>query len=73
MVRKKRSREELGASQWIPRIPARTLTFSAQDPRPEGWRGDNPLVIQASIKDVIIHRVYIDTGSSTDIIYEHCF
>ena len=49
------------------------LTFSIQDPRPDGWKGDNPLIIQASIKDVTIHRVYVDTGSSADIIYEHCF
>lgn len=51
----------------------RTLTFSVQDHRPEGWRGDDPLVIQASIRDVTIHRVYMDTGSLADIIYEHCF
>lgn len=73
MICNNRSREEQEAGQWIPRLPARTLTFSARDPRSEGWRGDNPLVIQASIKDVIIHRVYVDTGSSTYIIYEHCF
>ncbi|XP_023742246.1 uncharacterized protein LOC111890354 [Lactuca sativa] len=52
---------------------ARTLMFSIQDPRPAGWKGDNPLIIQASIRDVTIHWVYIDTGSSTYIIYEHCF
>ena len=49
------------------------LTFSAQDPRPEGWTGDNPLIIQTSIKDVVIQRVYIDTSSSANIIYENCF
>lgn len=49
------------------------LTFSVKDPRPKGWRGDDPLIIHGSIKNLMIHRVYIDTGSSTDIIYEHCF
>lgn len=54
-------------------MPTHGLTFSARDPRPKGWKGDNPLIIQASIKNVTIHRAYIDTGSSADIIYEHCF
>lgn len=49
------------------------LTFSAKDAWTAGWRGDDPLIIQGSIKNVTIHRVYIDTGSSADIIYEHCF
>ncbi|KAL7613291.1 hypothetical protein Lser_V15G09109 [Lactuca serriola] len=73
MIRNKRSREAQSPNRWVPGPLARTLTFSTQDPRPEGWRGDNPLVIQASIKDVTIHRVYVDTGSSAYIIYEHCF
>ena len=49
------------------------LTSSMCDPTPSGWNGDNPLVIQGSIRDVIVHRVYVDTGSSGDILYEHCF
>lgn len=44
------------------------LTFSAKDPWPIGWRGDDPLIIQGSIKDITIHWVYIDTGSSGDIV-----
>ncbi|XP_023735853.2 uncharacterized protein LOC111883767 [Lactuca sativa] len=73
MIRNKRSREEQRGEQIIVKPPARALTFSIQDPRPDGWKGDNPLIIQASIKDVTIHRVYVDTGSSANIIYEHCF
>lgn len=49
------------------------LTFSMRDPIPAGWNRDKLLVIQGSIRDVIIHRVYVDTGSSANIIYEHCF
>lgn len=49
------------------------LTFSTTNPSPAGWKGDKPLIIQGSIRDSMIHRVYIDTGSSADIIYEHCF
>lgn len=73
MIRSKRSREEQGGEHVIIKLSARALTFSIQDPRPDGWRGDNPLIIQASIKDVTIHRVYVDTESLADIIYEHCF
>ncbi|KAL7583074.1 uncharacterized protein LOC111911354 [Lactuca sativa] len=73
MIRSKRSREEQRGEQATVKPSARALMFSAQDPRPDGWKGDNPLIIQASIRDVTIHRVYVDTGSSADIIYEHCF
>lgn len=47
------------------------FTFSMTDLCPTGWRGDNPLIIQGSIGDIIIHRVYVDTHSSADIIHEH--
>nr|KAJ0216070.1 hypothetical protein LSAT_V11C300135490 [Lactuca sativa] len=73
MIWSKRSRGEQQTEQGTTRTPMRMLTFSVQDPRPEGWRGDDPLVIQASIRDVTIRRVYVDTGSSSDIIYEHYF
>lgn len=31
------------------------------------------MVIRAHIHSSIIHKVYVDTGISTNIIYEHCF
>lgn len=49
------------------------LTFSMTDLRPVGLRGNNPLIIQGSIRNTIIHRVNVDIGSSSDIIYEYCF
>lgn len=49
------------------------LTFLATEPRPIGWRGDKLLLIQGSKRNTIIHRVYVDIGSSTDIIYEDYF
>ncbi|XP_023755822.1 uncharacterized protein LOC111904277 [Lactuca sativa] len=73
MIRAKRSRHEGPAHQENLTPMTQEHTFSAQDPRPEGWTGDNPLIIQTSIKYVVIHRVYVDTGSSVDIIYDHCF
>lgn len=41
------------------------------DLNPAGWRRDNLLIIQGCIRNTIIHRVYVDTGSSIDIIYKH--
>nr|GEX66459.1 reverse transcriptase domain-containing protein [Tanacetum cinerariifolium] len=34
---------------------------------------EGPLVIEAEIGRHIIHRMYIDGGSSMEILYEHCF
>nr|GFB81909.1 reverse transcriptase domain-containing protein [Tanacetum cinerariifolium] len=34
---------------------------------------DGPLVIEAEIGGHTIHRMYIDSGSSMEILYEHCF
>ncbi|GJZ93326.1 reverse transcriptase domain-containing protein [Tanacetum coccineum] len=34
---------------------------------------EGPLVIAAKIGGHMIHRMYIDGGSSTEILYEHCF
>nr|GEX10333.1 reverse transcriptase domain-containing protein [Tanacetum cinerariifolium] len=34
---------------------------------------EGPLVIEAEIGGHVIHRMYIDGGSSMEILYEHCF
>ncbi|GJW71016.1 reverse transcriptase domain-containing protein [Tanacetum coccineum] len=34
---------------------------------------EGPLVIYAEIGGHMIHRVYVDGGSSTEVLYEHCF
>ncbi|GJU80157.1 hypothetical protein Tco_1282522 [Tanacetum coccineum] len=34
---------------------------------------DSPLVIEAEIKGHAIHRMYVDKGSSMEVLYEHCF
>lgn len=36
-------------------------------------REDDTLIIQGSIRNTTIQWVYINTGSSADIIYEYCF
>nr|GEX29848.1 reverse transcriptase domain-containing protein [Tanacetum cinerariifolium] len=37
----------------------------------DGTKG--PLVIEAEIAGHVIHRMYVDEGSSMEILYEHCF
>ncbi|GKD36909.1 hypothetical protein Tco_1257116, partial [Tanacetum coccineum] len=34
---------------------------------------EGPLVIEAKIGGYMIHRIYVDEGSSTEVLYEHCF
>nr|GFD27419.1 reverse transcriptase domain-containing protein [Tanacetum cinerariifolium] len=34
---------------------------------------EGPLVIEAEMDGHMIHRMYIDGGSSMEILYEHCF
>nr|GEX42501.1 hypothetical protein [Tanacetum cinerariifolium] len=35
--------------------------------------GDDPLIIKADVGITHIHRIYVDGGSSAEIMYEHCF
>nr|GEY47046.1 hypothetical protein [Tanacetum cinerariifolium] len=32
-----------------------------------------PLVIEAKIDGHVVHRIYVDGGSSMEVLYEHCF
>ncbi|GJU52416.1 reverse transcriptase domain-containing protein [Tanacetum coccineum] len=34
---------------------------------------EGPLVIEAEIRGHVIHRMYMDGGSSMEVLYEHCF
>ncbi|GJT90901.1 reverse transcriptase domain-containing protein [Tanacetum coccineum] len=48
--------------------PERKSNFRANSDGTEG-----PLVIEAEIGRHMIHRMYIDGGSSMEVLYEHCF
>ncbi|GKA07399.1 hypothetical protein Tco_0686623 [Tanacetum coccineum] len=37
----------------------------------EGTKG--PMIIEAEIGGHFIHRIYVDGGSASEILYEHCF
>ncbi|GJW58802.1 hypothetical protein Tco_0105533 [Tanacetum coccineum] len=53
--------------------PSTNIAFLSDDPILEHCNGDNPLIIKAEIRECMIHRIYVDEGSSTEIMYEHCF
>ena len=49
-----------------------TLEFGRGDPTPDNYQGTEPLIISGSVGRTKIHRIYVDGGSSVNIIYEHC-
>ncbi|GJS81586.1 reverse transcriptase domain-containing protein [Tanacetum coccineum] len=49
------------------------IAFSKDDPIPEHCTGEDPLIILADVGTTEIHRIYVDGGSSAEIMYEHCF
>ncbi|GKB99068.1 reverse transcriptase domain-containing protein, partial [Tanacetum coccineum] len=53
--------------------PTHEIAFSSHDPIPAHCNGDDPLVIKAYIGGTMIHRIYVDGGSSAEILYDHCF
>nr|GEY49396.1 reverse transcriptase domain-containing protein [Tanacetum cinerariifolium] len=34
---------------------------------------ENPIVIEAKVEDHLIHRIYVDEVSASEVLYEHCF
>nr|GEU70378.1 hypothetical protein [Tanacetum cinerariifolium] len=52
------------------RASQREITFP---PLTTSSGAEGPLVIEAEIGEHMIHRMYVDGGSSMEILYEHCF
>ncbi|GJV78791.1 reverse transcriptase domain-containing protein [Tanacetum coccineum] len=49
------------------------LRPGSDDPIPDHYSDDDPLVIKAEIGGNILHHIYVDGGSSAEMMYEHCF
>nr|GEX14645.1 hypothetical protein [Tanacetum cinerariifolium] len=41
-------------------------------PRGGGWT-EGPMIIEAEMRRHFVHRMYVDEGSSSEILYDHCF
>ncbi|XP_071740615.1 uncharacterized protein [Rutidosis leptorrhynchoides] len=61
------------ATRTISRRQIFDISFTSKDPVPKNAIGDEPLLIKAEIGGAIVHRIYVDGGSSTEIMYDHCF
>lgn len=49
------------------------ITFTKNDPIFKYHRGDVPLLIQGVVDEVRVHKIYVNGGSSSKVIFEHCF
>ena len=48
------------------------IEFSIDDPVPKDHVGTEHLIIKAVVGKSLVHRIYVDNGSSANIIYSHC-
>ena len=63
---------EIQAVSKLPRLDT-TITFSDSDMEGYQHLHDDPLVIRVVIANKAVHRVLVDNGSSTDIIFASAF
>ena len=63
---------EIQAVSKLPRLDT-TITFSDFDMEGCQHPHDDPLVIRSVVDKTIVHRVLVDNGSSTDLIFEPAF
>ena len=64
--------KEVQAVSKLPRLDT-TITFSDSDLEGCQHPHDDPLVIRAVVANKTIHRVLVDNGSSSDIIFASAF
>nr|GEY06268.1 reverse transcriptase domain-containing protein [Tanacetum cinerariifolium] len=61
---KKRPREQ--SEQW--------LDYKISFPSTPGCQlVDSPIILEALIEGFLVQRIYVDGGSSSEVMYEHCF
>ena len=66
---------EMGEIQAVSKLPRLDTTITFSDSDLEGCQDpyDDPLDIRSIVANTIVHRVLIDNGSSTDIIFASAF
>ncbi|GKA27800.1 reverse transcriptase domain-containing protein [Tanacetum coccineum] len=50
--------------------PETTISFPSLG---EEDRTEGPMIIEAEIGGHFVHRIYVDGGASSEVLYEHCF
>ncbi|GJX84332.1 reverse transcriptase domain-containing protein [Tanacetum coccineum] len=55
------------------RHPGIKIAFSSDEPTPKHSSGEDPLIVKADIGGTMVDRIYVDGGSSAEIMYGHCF
>ncbi|GKC05800.1 reverse transcriptase domain-containing protein [Tanacetum coccineum] len=50
--------------------PKTIISFSSLE---EEDKTEGPMIIEAEIGGHFIHRIYVDGGASSEVLYEHCF
>ncbi|GJU67095.1 hypothetical protein Tco_1253354 [Tanacetum coccineum] len=61
---KKRPREQ--SEQWLDNEISSTSTPGCQ-------LVDSPIILEALIEGFLVQRIYVEGGSSSEVMYEHCF
>ena len=64
---------EIHAVSKLPRLLDTTITFSDSDMEGCQHPHDDPLVIRVVVANKTVHRILIDNGSSTDIVFASVF
>ena len=66
---------EIGEIQAVSKLPRLDTSITFSDSDLEGYQHphDNPLVVRAVVANKTVHRVLVDNGSSTDIIFASAF
>ena len=70
---KKRTRDARESCSQVASIANLVLSFSYADLPEERVRDNEPLVIAANLNGFEVHRIFIDQGSSTDIMFLSLF
>ncbi|GKD57050.1 hypothetical protein Tco_1290437 [Tanacetum coccineum] len=65
--------KKLERSKTLIREPSGTNKGRSESRTGEEDGTKSPMIIEAEIGGYFVHRMYVDGGSSSEILYEHCF
>ncbi|GJW27229.1 reverse transcriptase domain-containing protein [Tanacetum coccineum] len=69
-----RNRLRIGKAESLDERPeAKSGKETKQKPSSTDDASDEPLIIEAEVEGYLVRRVYVDEGSSVEVMFEHCF